>query len=147
MVYPDRGNSRRIETARKLSPIMDFAREWLILKKIPSAVAIAAVVVVVDGMIWHTGPEIYATASAVAAGVFALGAMRAPWFFLATAVLANVASPRVFDCSAHDLFQASYQMSSILGAVAGKVIRMVRARGATLPAAPKPSSSKSWDEV
>jgi hypothetical protein len=118
---------------------MRLSPEWLVAKKVLIAVAIAAVMAIANWQILHTGPEIYATVSAVVAGVFALGAMRDPWFFLAVAVLTSFACPRVFDSSAHEMFQASYQGGWLLGAIAGKVIRMVRAGRADVP---EPVSSK-----
>src|SRR5437868_15320290 len=102
------------------------------------AVAIAACLAIIHSQIVLANQPISPAVSALVAGLFALGAMRYPWFFLAIAVLLWAALPTVYDSSAHDLFVGCYQGGWCLGAIAGKIMRRCRDCGAAVPNAPEP---------
>jgi hypothetical protein len=109
-------------------PRLRFSASWVIV-----AVAIAALLVLAESLIAHTRQEVYLPVSSIVAGVFALGAMRQPRFFLAIAVMVWVALPRTFDSSSHDMFEGAYQLGWILGAIAGKVMRSIKREGDDVP--------------
>jgi hypothetical protein len=73
-----------------------------------------------------THSQIYIFASAVAAGVFALGGIRHPWIFLAVVLLLQIALPTVYDSSAHDLFTGCLAGGWLLGAISGGALRGIR---------------------
>jgi hypothetical protein len=73
-------------------------------------------------LVISTGPGFLAISAAIG-GLFALGAMRHPWLFLAIAVAIWVATPRVFDSSAHDFFQGCYRLGWLWGAIVGAIVR------------------------
>lgn len=94
-------------------------------RRIVTAVAIVVGSLASDWLIveLHVDAPVYVPVSAVIASLFALGAMRHPWYFLAIAVLLTVALPGVSDSSAHDLFVGCYQGGWSLGALAGWIFR------------------------
>jgi hypothetical protein len=107
---------------------MWWSRVGVAVKWTMVAVAITAGLAMVHWQILIASRTVYVPVSAAVAGLFALGAMRHPWFFLAVAVLLWLAMPTVFDSSANDLFVGCYQLSWLLGAIAGKIIRSLRNR-------------------
>jgi hypothetical protein len=98
-------------------------------RQVMIATALAAVLfwVAIVLLCWviSTGPGFLAVSVAIGC-LFALGAMRHPWIFLAIAVALWVASPTVYDSSAHEFFQGCYQLGWLCGAAAGMISRMVR---------------------
>jgi hypothetical protein len=82
------------------------------------------------------------TVSAAAGGLFAIGAMRHPWFFLAMAVsLCAVVSRTSSGGGANHFLMGCYLLVWLWGAIAGMIIRMVRksaARYPWLPVEPDP---------
>jgi hypothetical protein len=93
-----------------------------------AGVAIMAGLAMALEMVHLTSEPVYVTVSAVIGSVFALGALRKPWFFLAVLVAVCATFPRVSDCSAWSMVGGTYGMSTILGALAGWTIRGCRTR-------------------
>jgi hypothetical protein len=91
--------------------------------------ALAAVVfwVAIALLCWvlSTGPGFLVVSVAIGC-LFAVGTIRHPWIFLAIAVALWVASPTVYDSSAHDFFHGCYQLGWLWGAAVGMISRMIR---------------------
>ena len=58
--------------------------------------------------------------------LLAVGTICHPWIFLAIAVALWVASPTVYDSSAHDFFHGCYQLGWLWGAAVGMISQMIR---------------------
>ena len=121
---------------------MRTPRVWLSVRGVIVAVAIVTCLAITHSQILDVSKPVWVAVSAAVGGLFALGAMRHPWFFLAIVVLLWAILPRIFDSSAHDLFEGCYAFGWFLGAVAGKVIRGFRNRAGAVPDAPSPSRRK-----
>ena len=121
---------------------LEFAVRGVII-----AVAVAAGLAIIDSQILHAGLPISLAVSALVAGLFALGAMRHPCYFLAIAVLLWAALPTVYDSSAHDLFVGCYQGGWCLGAITGKIMRRCEICGAVVPNAPEPMRAAFADAL
>lgn len=121
---------------------MHKPRVRLAAGRIVTAAAIVVGSLATDWLIvdLHLTAPVYVAVSACVASVFALGAMRNPWYFLAIAVLLTVAVPSVSDSSAHDLFVRSYQGGWFLGALAGWIFRRTTRFGGPNPRRPAPRS-------
>jgi hypothetical protein len=119
---------------------MRFSRLWFSVRRLLVAVVTVMCLVAIHWLIvnYHVNASVYVAVSSCVAGLFVLGAMRKPWFFLGIAVLLWAALPTVFDSSANDLFVGSYSLGWLLGAFAGGIIRSVRRIVASRPLDPKP---------
>jgi hypothetical protein len=108
-------------------------RVWYTVRQALIAMAIVVGLAIVHSQLLTASAPIYVAVSAAVAGVFALGAMRRPIYFLAIAVLLWAVLPRVSDSSAHELFGGCYTLGWTLGALAGTVIRTLRKAWAAPP--------------
>jgi hypothetical protein len=116
-------------------PIARLPVRWLLVAAATVVVLATADWLIVD---CHVSQPVYVTVSASVGGLFALGAMRDPWFFLAIAVALWVVLPAVSDCSAHDMFVGCYQLGWAIGAIAGKLLRSL-GKGVVPTIAPPPA--------
>lgn len=113
---------------------------WRTMRRMMVATATVTCLVAIHWLIVdsHVSEPVYLAVSACVAGLFASGAMRQPWFFLAIAVLLWAALPRVSDSSANDMFVGCYRGGWTLGALAGGIMRVLKKVVAPLPLDPEP---------
>lgn len=91
------------------------------------AIAIVGSLLVLHDSVVMSGPSVYVPVSASVAGVFALGGMRHPWFFLTVLLLFSLSSPTVHDSSGHEMFGGCCWGGWVLGTIAGGITRLFTA--------------------
>ncbi len=121
---------------------MKLPRARFMIRRVIVAVALVICLAATDELILFASEPVYVAVSAVVAGLFGLGAMRHPWFFLAVVIVLRLGFPDVSDSSAHSMFVGSYVLGWAFGAPAGWIIRSLADDGSALPADPAPSEPK-----
>ena len=94
-----------------------------------AAVVVCVVAIHSLGLDIHWPQYIEIAVTACVACVFALGAMRRPWFFFAIILVLLVVVPEVSDSFFHDLYESGYQLAGIIGAPFGWILHRVRRPG------------------
>ena len=112
---------------------MKTPRPWFVVRGLLVAVAIEAGLWLTFEMINHTSEPIYVGVSALVGGIVTLGAMRKPWFFLGVLALVSATFSRVFDSSAYSMLMTTFSLGTILGAIAGRIIRSISTRTRSVP--------------
>ncbi len=73
-----------------------------------------------------SGEPLFVTVSATTGGLFGLGAIHHPWFFLAMAVSLSLLLPSACGSAANDFLAGCCLIGWLLGAIASMIIRCVK---------------------
>ncbi len=104
-------------------PLLIVPRLRLTVQWLVAVLAVLACLGMTHEMIRHTTEPVYVTVSTVVGSFCAFGSIRKPWLFLTVLALAMAIFPKVDDSSEDVILGGMYVLGTILGALAGWIIR------------------------